>query len=133
MKEVIIRAKHLFKDFSKVQALKGVSFTVQKGEIFGYLGPNGSGKTTTIRILTTLIGPTGGYAEVFGYSVEQKPLEIRKMIGLVQQRFCCEPYLTVFDNIWLYGYLRGLSKHEAKAKSRELMELFGLSEHAKKK
>lgn len=123
----------MHKNYGHVKALKDVSFVVQKGEIFGYIGPNGSGKTTTIRILTTLIRPTSGLAEVFGYNVEINPLEIRKMIGLVQQQLCCEPYLTVFENLWLYGYLRGLSKREAKTKSKELMDLFGLSEHTNKK
>lgn len=133
MKEIAIKTERLFRNYGQVQALKGVSFHVQEGEVFGYLGPNGSGKTTTIRILTTLIPPTNGYAEVFGQSVESDPLSIRKMIGLVQQQLSCETYLTVFDNLWLYGYLRGLPKHEAKSKSKELITLFGLTEHVNKK
>jgi ABC-2 type transport system ATP-binding protein len=114
-------------------ALNDVSFNVYKGEIFGYLGPNGSGKTTTIRILTTLIQSTSGKVKVFGYNAQEKPLEVRKKIGLVMQQFSFEPYLKVAENMWLYGYLRGLPRQEAKSKSKELLEIFGLTEHANKK
>lgn len=128
-----MKVENLGKSYGGVKALNGVSFNIRKGEIFGYLGPNGSGKTTTIRILATLIKPTSGSAEIAGYDVTKDPLRIRGLIGLVQQQICCEPYLKVFDNLWVYGYLRGLSKAEAKSRSKGLLEKFGLSEHADKK
>lgn len=118
----------LTRDFGDIRALEDVTLTVQGGQVFGYLGPNGSGKTTSVRILTTLILPTSGTARVLGFDIVSEGKEIRKRVGLVQQRLSYEPYLSVEENLRLYGYIQGLSKVEARKSSRQLLETFELWE-----
>lgn len=130
---LVIEANELSRDFGAVRALQNVSFTVSAGQVFGYLGPNGCGKTTTVRILTTLIAPTSGDVRVFGYDPKSEPLEIRKRVGLVQQEHSYEPYLSVLENLSLYGYLQGLSKVDAKSRARDLLETFDLWESRSRK
>jgi ABC-2 type transport system ATP-binding protein len=86
-----VQVEGLTKSFGEVSALRGVSFTVAEGEVFGYLGPNGSGKTTTVRIISTLIRPTSGTARVFGLDVQADSLKVRGCIGLVQQARASNP------------------------------------------
>lgn len=128
-----IEVQDLSKDFNSVRALDKVTFSVPEGHVFGYLGPNGSGKTTTVRILATLIPPTSGTAKVFGYDVRKKPVEVKKRIGLVQQNTSFEPYLTVEENLRLFGHLQGLSKSETKTLVHDLLETFGLQECVSRK
>ncbi len=123
-----IEVQDLSRDFNGVRALDKVTFSVPEGHVFGYLGPNGSGKTTTVRILATLIPPSSGAAKVFGYDVKKKPIEVRKRIGLVQQNTSFEPYLTVKENLELFGHLQGLSKDDTKALSHDLLETFDLQD-----
>lgn len=128
MRELAIEVHGLTMDFSALRALNDVSFSVPTGQVFGYLGPNGSGKTTTVRILTTLISPTKGEARVFGLDVRKQAAKVREKIGVVQQEISYEPYLSVWENLWLYGYLQGLSRTDARMASRELLDMFGLWE-----
>jgi ABC-2 type transport system ATP-binding protein len=125
--------KNLSKLYGGVRALDGANIVVAEGEVFGYLGPNGSGKTTTVRLATTLISPSSGTVTVFGYDVCEDPVRVRECIGLVQQAPSCEPYLSVLRNVSLYAYMNGLSWGEATAAAREVMDLFGLSEYADRK
>ncbi len=90
------------------QALKDVSFAVQEGEIFGLLGPNGGGKTTTFHILSTFIPPTGGRASVFGHDVQREPSRVRERLGVVFQYPSLDKKLTVWENLEHQGHLYGL-------------------------
>ncbi|MEV0195764.1 ABC transporter ATP-binding protein [Nonomuraea sp. NPDC050691] len=111
-----------------IEALKGVSFTVERGELFGLLGPNGAGKTTTIKILNTLLLPTGGTARVFGHDVTKDPTEVRRRIGYV---FGGDKglydRLTALDNLLYFAELYGVDPAEQRTRIHELLELVGLS------
>lgn len=133
MSKAAIEVHELSRDFGAIHALENVTFEVAGKQVFGYLGPNGCGKTTTVRVLTTLIAPTSGRVSVFGFDVKKEPLQIRKRIGVVQQDVSYEPYLTVYENLWLYGYLQGLSRADAKRVSKELLETFDLWESRSRK
>jgi ABC-2 type transport system ATP-binding protein len=118
------------------EALKGVSFEVRQGEIFGLLGPNGGGKTTLFRILSTLIVPTEGSAALFGHtlgrSADQATLQgIRKRIGVVFQAFSLDKKLTVAENLRHQGHLYGLSGAALGTRIEELLERFRLSDRAR--
>ncbi len=128
-----IKAEELVKYYGDTLALSNVSFSVDKGEIFGFLGPNGAGKTTTVNILTTLIRPDRGSAYVLGFDVLREGNEVRKRIGVVQQQLSFEHFLSVEENIDMYGVLRGVPKRERKGKVKELLEGFGLVDVKKKR
>lgn len=107
-----LEVKNLRKSYGKTEALKGVSFEVSPGEIFGLLGPNGAGKTTLIGILTTLEKPTEGETFVFGKSVQQSPAETKKMLGVVHQEVINSGFFTVNEILnFLSGYY-GISKNQ---------------------
>lgn len=128
MNEYSIIVKDLRKKYGDIEALRGVSFTVRKGEIFGLLGPNGAGKTTTIHILTTVIKPTSGYAEVAGYDVVKRPDEVRKRIGVVFQDITLDLNLTVYENLWLHGKIYGIPSNELKRRIEEVLDLIELKD-----
>lgn len=113
-------------------AVDHLSFNVRKGEIYGLLGRNGAGKSTTIKILTTLIGYDSGVAEVMGMEVSRNGTEIRRRIGVVQQEEAFD-FTTVENNFRLYGMLWELSREEAKSRREMLMDLFDLNELRKKR
>lgn len=123
-----IEAEGLTKRYDDRLALNAVSFVVKRGEIFGFLGRNGAGKTTTIKILTTLVRPTQGRAVVLGYDLERDPLEVRKRIGLVQQKLSYEFSLPMEKQLEVYGRLWGHSKEESQSRAASLIEKFGLEE-----
>lgn len=116
----------------KKLAVDHLSFNVSKGEIYGLLGRNGAGKSTTIKILTTLIGFDSGIAEVLGFEVSKHGTEIRRRIGVVQQEEAFD-FTTVENNFKLYGMLWELPREEAKSRKEMLMELFDLNELRKKR
>jgi daunorubicin resistance ABC transporter ATP-binding subunit len=109
-------------------AVDGVSFTVGGGEIFGFLGPNGSGKTTTVRILVTLLRKTSGVTRVGGFDTDRQPDRVREMIGYAGQSTGIDDDLTVHENLVLQGLLHGLPPNRRSAQRlQELLELFSLT------
>ncbi len=117
--------------YNNFKAVDEISFDVSEGEIFGFLGPNGAGKTTTIKVLTTLLPPTSGAASVMGYDVVTEGMEVRKRIGVVQQKVVYEVFLTVEKALDLYGLLWNIPKIKRKNKIDELLENFGLKDKRK--
>lgn len=123
-----IAVKNLVKSYDgKKNAVDDITFSVRHGEIYGLLGKNGAGKSTTIKILTTLIDPTSGSVNVLGYNPEKHPLQIKKRIGVVQQAESFD-FTTVENNLKVYATLWEIPREEAKARSEELLELFELTE-----
>jgi ABC-2 type transport system ATP-binding protein len=126
-----IIARALAKEFSGgIKALESVDFSVSPGEIFAYLGQNGSGKTTTVRILTTLASPTSGTASVAGYDVVRAPHEVRRRIGATMQEIGLDPIMTGREHLELSAGLWGLARSDRRKRALELLEFFGLVEHA---
>ena len=116
-----------FKD-GEVRALDGVSLSVPAGRVFGLLGPNGSGKTTMVRILSTILRPTSGQAVVAGFDVVKQPQEVRRRIGLAGQFATVDENLTGFENLRMVGLLNHLTKSYVVARARALLEDFGLAD-----
>lgn len=116
--------------YGERQALCDLSFSVSKGEIFGLLGLNGSGKTTTFKILSTLLWPTQGRAEVFGADVCQSPHAVRASMGVLFQTPGLDLMLSVSENLIHHGHLYGLSGKALKERTRESLERMGLSDRA---
>jgi ABC-2 type transport system ATP-binding protein len=112
-------------------ALAGVSFAVAKGEIFGFLGPNGSGKTTTVRILVTLLRKTRGTARVGGFDTDREPHRVRQVIGYAGQSVGMDDDLTASENLAMSGLVHGLGYDQSWRRSAELLEAFLLGEAAK--
>ncbi|GAA3727847.1 ATP-binding cassette domain-containing protein [Salinactinospora qingdaonensis] len=125
-----IRAEGLVKRFKNTTALDGVDLVARTGAVLGLLGPNGSGKTTTVRILSTLLRLDGGHATVGGYDVVQRPHDVRRLIGLTGQYAAVDENLTGTANLVLIGRLLGYSRRGAKARAAELLDRFGLSDAA---
>ena len=132
MSEIVIRTDKLTKRFGDFVAVDEISFEVSKGEIFGFLGANGAGKTTAMRMLCGLSIPTSGQASVAGFDVFKQPEEIKKNIGYMSQKFSLYEDLTVLENIQFYGGIYGLTNKEIKIKSEELTQKLGLQKEAKK-
>lgn len=122
MTEAAIRADNLTKDFDGLKAVDGLSFQVPKGKIFGLVGPDGAGKTTTIRLLATILKPTAGTATVAGLDVGRDVYLIRSRIGYVAQIFNLYQDLTVGENLDFFAGIFGLSITEREEKKRELFE-----------
>jgi len=126
--ETIIEVRGLVKRFGKFIANDHLSFTVAKGEIFGFLGANGAGKTTAIRILSGLSSPTSGYVSVAGIDASRYPEKVKKSIGYMCQRFSLYEDLTVFENIRLYGGVYGLTLKEIRLRSDEMLGRLDISD-----
>jgi ABC-2 type transport system ATP-binding protein len=112
------------------ESLQGVSFSVTSGDLFALLGPNGGGKTTLFRIVSTLIRPTAGSVEVFGIDAVNKPAEARQTMGVVFQSPAIDPWLTVLENLRHHGYLYGLSGSRLGRGVERALERFGLTPRA---
>jgi ABC-type multidrug transport system ATPase subunit len=121
-----IVADQLVRRFGQFTAVNGVSFRVEKGEIFGFLGPNGSGKTTVIKMLTGLLPLSGGDATVLGLDVRKDPETVRENIGYMSQNFSLYSDLTVTENLTFYGRIYGLSNHRLRTRMDEIVQLNGL-------
>src|SRR3974390_1195000 len=121
-----ITAQHLVRRFGDFTAVNDVSFTVQKGEIFGFLGPNGSGKTTVIKMLTGLLPLSGGNASVLDIAVRKDPETVRENIGYMSQNFSLYADLTVTENLTFYGRIYGLSNDRLRKRMDEIIRLNGL-------
>ncbi len=132
MKETVIKTENLTKRFGDFVAVDAISFEVYKGEIFGFLGANGAGKTTAMRMLSGLSKPTSGKAIVAGLDVFTQPEEIKKNIGYMSQRFSLYEDLTVIENIKFFGGIYGLSDKQIKQKSEELIEQLQFQNEIKK-
>ncbi|WP_163723526.1 ATP-binding cassette domain-containing protein [Mycolicibacterium psychrotolerans] len=116
----------LKKSFGSVDALRGITFEVDRGEVLGLLGPNGAGKTTTVSILSTLTKPSSGRAVVAGHDVQKNPAGVRQSIMLTGQHVALDDMLTARENLTMFGRLRGLDKHQARTRSAELLDHFDL-------
>ena len=122
-------ADGLVKSFGpKVRALDGVSLEVRSGTVLGLLGPNGAGKTTAVNVLTTLLHPDAGRAEVMGFDVVRNPQAVRRSIGLAGQYAAVDDNLTGLENLTLVARLNHLSGSAPKSRARELLERFGLAD-----
>jgi ABC-2 type transport system ATP-binding protein len=130
-----ISVRRLTKRFGDFFAVDGVDFDVRHGEIFGFLGPNGSGKTTTIRMLLGLMKPSAGSVQVLGMKVDGDTRKIRPRVGYMSQRFSLYNDLTVLQNLHFYGMAYGLSNSELETRIHEALSMAGLQgrEHAKTK
>jgi daunorubicin resistance ABC transporter ATP-binding subunit len=127
MSEPAVEAHGLRKAFGKVQALDGLSLTVPAGSVLGLLGPNGSGKTTTVSILATSLRPDAGRATVAGLDVVTQAARVRRVIGLAGQFAAVDPNLTGRENLRLIGRLSRVSRRQARVRADELLDGFGLS------
>src|SRR3990172_7196808 len=125
-----IVVKNLRKSFGDLEVLHGIDLTVRRGSILALLGPNGADKTTTIRILSTLLPPDGGEARVNGYDVVRQDCEVRSSIGLTGQFAAVDAYLTGEENLLMLGRLYRLSHADTRRRTRELLEQFDLVDAA---
>lgn len=121
-----IEVQSLTKRFGQFTAVNDVSFEVRRGEVFGFLGANGSGKSTTIRMLCGLLPPTSGSARVAGYDVTREPDHVKQHIGYMSQRFSLYDDLSVEENIRFWGGIYGLKPAQIDAKTRWVLEMAGL-------
>lgn len=121
VQEKIIIVENLTKQFGDFTAVKGISFHVYKGEIFGFLGANGAGKTTAMKMLIGISNPTNGTANVAGFDVHTQSEEVKRNIGYMSQKFSMYDDLTVKENITFFGGIYGLSRKQIKTKTEELI------------
>ena len=126
MPEHAIEVKSLVKRFGDFTAVDGVSFEVGRGRIFGFLGANGAGKSTTIRMLCGLLDPTSGTATVGGYDIRREPERVKRAIGYMSQRFSLYEDLTVAENIRFFGGAYGLARKAVDARLAWVLEMAGL-------
>ena len=123
-----IEVRELTRRFGSFTAVDAITFDVAEGEVFGFLGANGAGKTTAIRMLTGLLAPSSGSARVAGIDVLAEPEGVRRRIGYMSQRFSLYEDLTVRENITLYGGIYGLSDATIRRRSEALVEQLQLGE-----
>lgn len=119
---IIIKVENLTKTFGNFTAVKGISFDVKKGEIFGFLGANGAGKTTAIKMLIGISKPTSGTAVVAGFDVQTDSEKVKRNIGYMSQKFSMYDDLTIRENIVFFGGIYGLSRQEIKQKTKQLVQ-----------
>ncbi len=132
MGEKVIICKNLSKKFGDFVAVDQISFDVEKGEIFGFLGANGAGKTTAMRMLCGLSFPSSGEASVAGFNVFNQQESIKKNIGYMSQKFSLYEDLTVTENIQFFGGVYGVPSKELGSRSHDLIQKLGLQAEAKK-
>lgn len=128
---VIIEVKELSKEFRDIKAVNDLSFTVNKGDVYGFLGQNGAGKSTTIRMLLTLIQPSSGSIKLFGQDLKAHRNEILRQVGAVVEKPDLYKYLTAWENLSLFARISGVAVSEKKI--REQLELVGLKDRADSK
>ena len=125
----VIEVSHLVKAFGSFHAVDDISFTVKKGEIFGFLGANGAGKTTAMHMLTGLNQPTSGTGTVAGYDIRTEHEQIKKHIGYMSQKFSLYEDMTVAENIRLFAGIYGMQKDEIARKTDELLKQLKFEAH----
>ncbi len=130
--ETSVRVESLEKRFGDFLAVDRVTFSVRRGEIFGFLGSNGAGKTTTIRMLCGLLRPSSGGAWVGGVDVVTRPEEVKQIIGYMSQKFSLYDELTVEENMNFFGGVYGLRGSRLRKRRREVQEMLGLEEQREK-
>ena len=123
-----VHTEQLTRVFGSITAVDGVTFDISRGEVFGVLGPNGSGKTTTIRMLCGLLAPTSGSATVAGFDVRTQSEDIRRNIGYMSQKFGMYDDMTVAENLDFYASLYGLTGQEKRKRMDELLNELSLAE-----
>src|SRR5574341_1382287 len=129
MPETVIEVRNLVKKFGDFTAVDRVSFAVQRGEVVGYLGPNGSGKTTTMRMLLGLLRPTEGSATVLGFDATRETERIRPLVGYMSQKFALYEDLTVRENLVFYSGVYGMRPAAYRPRVKEVTALIGLAGH----
>ena len=127
----VIRAEKLRKLYGDLVAVDGITFNVEPGETYGLLGPNGAGKTTTMRMLSGLSPANSGSIEIAGINVVKDNRAVREVMGVVTQHDGLDGGLTVFQNLFLFGFLAGLSRKVSKNRANEVLEFFGLRDRSK--
>ena len=127
--ENVIEVEHLVKAFGSFHAVDDISFSVKRGEIFGFLGANGAGKTTAMHMLTGLNQPTSGTGRVVGFDIRTEYEQIKKHIGYMSQRFSLYEDLTVAENIRLFAGIYGMKSEEIRVKSEELLHRLKFEDH----
>ncbi|MHB8336471.1 MAG: ABC transporter ATP-binding protein [Ignavibacteriaceae bacterium] len=128
--QLAINLVNIKKNYGDVQALKGISFDVKRGEMFGLVGPDGAGKTTTIRLLCGLLVPTEGSAEIFGMDLVKQKSQIQKNIGYLSQKFSLYGDLTIDENIEFFASIHGVKNYQQRR--NELLEYTRLTEFRKR-
>jgi ABC-2 type transport system ATP-binding protein len=121
----VIEARDLSKHFGNFKAVDAISFEVEKGEIFGFLGANGAGKTTAMRMLCGLSKATSGYAQVAGFDINKDPEKIKRNIGYMSQKFALYEDLKVWENLRLFGGIYGVPSKEINLRIDKLLETLG--------
>lgn len=126
----ILEVDNLVKKYGDNMAVKGISFTVEEGEVFGLLGPNGAGKTTAISILTGVIEPTDGTARIGGHDIIEEPNEVKRINGLVPQDLALYPTLSARANIQFFGRIYGLHGKDLKERVEDVLRIVALTDRA---
>jgi ABC-2 type transport system ATP-binding protein len=124
--ETVVKVNQLTKRFGSFIATNAISFEVKQGEIFGFLGANGAGKTTAMRMLSGLLSPSSGQATVAGFDIEKESEQVKRNIGYMSQKFSLYEDLTIQENIDFYGGLYGLSRQDIILQSKEIESKFHL-------
>src|SRR3989442_2550712 len=128
---VDVQVVNLVKNFGKNEAVKDVSFTIGKGEIFGLLGPNGAGKSTTINMMCGYLAPTSGDTTINGISIKQEPMKVKRMIGVVPQEIALYKDLNSLENLNFFGQIYGMPATKRRARSEEVLHFVGLYDRRK--
>jgi ABC-2 type transport system ATP-binding protein len=126
----ILEVENLAKKYGAFEAVKGISFSVEEGEVFGLLGPNGAGKTQTISMLTGVVKPTSGTARIGGYDIHADMEKVKKINGLVPQDLALYPTLSARANLNFFGSIFGLRGKELKQRVEDVLEIVALTERA---
>jgi ABC-2 type transport system ATP-binding protein len=129
----ILEVDHLEKKYGDFRAVKGISFSVEEGEVFGLLGPNGAGKTQTISMLTGVIPPTSGSARIAGYDIKSEMDQVKKINGLVPQDLALYPTLSARVNLNFFGRIYGLGGKELKERVEDVLRVVALTDRADQK
>ena len=133
MSEFAIQARNVVKKFGDFTAIEGINLNVEKGSIYGFLGPNGCGKSTTIRVLTGLLSPTSGEVDVLGLKIPKQSELLRLKIGYMTQKFSLYDDLTVEENLQFIGQIFGMPNHDLRQRLDQQLRTYGLDQRRKQR
>ncbi|EPA8367819.1 ABC transporter ATP-binding protein [Vibrio fluvialis] len=133
MSDLAIHAQNVMKKFGDFTAIEGINLSVPKGSIYGFLGPNGCGKSTTIRVLTGLLSPSEGQVNVLGLDIPRQSEALRLKIGYMTQKFSLYDDLSVQENLQFIGQIFGMNRKELNARADEQLKTYGLDERRKQR